>query len=70
MKVRGTYRAKAGDILNLMDEITKVFFTENEWEESIFHFEIENLEHIGNSLHATEYLAFGKAPLARGKTRR
>ena len=34
-------------------------------EKSIFHFEKQNLEHIGNSVHTTEYLAFGKALLAR-----
>ena len=27
---------------------------------SIFHFEKQNLEHIGNSVHITEYLAFRK----------
>ena len=34
-------------------------------EKSIFHFEKRNLEHIENSVHTTEYLAFGKALLAR-----
>ena len=34
-------------------------------ENSGFHFEKQNLEHIGNSVHTTEYLAFGKALLAR-----
>ena len=34
-------------------------------EKSIFHFEKQNLEHIGNSVHTTEHLAFGKALLAR-----
>ena len=34
-------------------------------EKSIFHFEKQNLEHIGNSVHTTEYLAFAKALLAR-----
>ena len=34
-------------------------------EKSIFHFEKQNLEHIENSVHTTEHLAFGKALLAR-----
>ena len=34
-------------------------------EKSIFHFEKQNFEPIGNSVHTTEYLAFGKALLAR-----
>ena len=34
-------------------------------EKSIFHFEKQNLEHIGNSVHTTEYFAFGKVLLAR-----
>ena len=33
-------------------------------EKPIFHFEKQNLEHIGNSVHTTEYLTFGKALLA------
>ena len=44
-----------------MDEISKEIFTENE---SIFHFEKQNLEHIGNSVHTAEYLAFRKALLS------
>ena len=32
---------------------------------SIFHFEKQNLEHIENSVHTTEYFTFGKALLAR-----
>ena len=34
-------------------------------EKSIFHFKKQNLEHMENSVHTTEYLAFGKALLAR-----
>ena len=34
-------------------------------EKSIFHFEKQNFEPIGNGVHTTEYLAFGKALLAR-----
>ena len=34
-------------------------------QKSIFHFEKQNLEHIRNSVDTTEYLAFGKALLAR-----
>ena len=34
-------------------------------EKSIFHFEKQNFEPIGNCVHTTEYLAFGKALLAR-----
>ena len=34
-------------------------------EKSIFNFEKQNLEPVGNSVHTTEYLAFGKALLAR-----
>ena len=34
-------------------------------EKSIFHFEKQNLEHIGNSGHTTKYLALGKALFAR-----
>ena len=30
-------------------------------EKSVFHFEKQNLEHIGNFVHTTEYLAFRKA---------
>ena len=33
-------------------------------EKSIFHFEKQNLEHIGNSVHTAEYLAFRKALLS------
>ena len=33
-------------------------------EKPIFHFEKQNLEHTGNSVHTTECLAFGKALLA------
>ena len=40
---------KTGHILHLMDEISKVFFIEK----SVFHFEKQNLEHIGNSVHTT-----------------
>ena len=35
-------------------------------EKSIFRFDKQNLEHNGNSVHTTEYLAFGKALLAKG----
>ena len=34
-------------------------------EKLIFHFEKQNSEHIGNCVHTTQYLAFGKALLAR-----
>ena len=34
-------------------------------EKSIFHFEKYNSEPIGNSVHTTEYLVFGKTLLAR-----
>ena len=34
-------------------------------EKSFFHFEKENLEHIGNSMHTTEHLTLRKAFLAR-----
>ena len=34
-------------------------------EKSFFHFEKQNLEHMGNYVHTTEYLTFGKAFLAR-----
>ena len=64
LKIREFTENKAGRILNLMDKITKVFFTEKTWEKTIFHFEKQNLEHVGNSLHTTEYLAFGKVLLA------
>ena len=43
----------------------KYFSLKMNREKSIFHFEKQNLEHIGNSVHTTEYLAFGKALLAR-----
>ena len=33
-------------------------------EKSIFHFEKQNLEHIGDSVHTTEHFAFGKLLLA------
>ena len=64
LKIREFTENKAGRILNLIDKITKVFFTEKTWEKTIFHFEKQNLEHVGNSLHTTEYLAFGKVLLA------
>ena len=35
------------------------------WLKSSFHFEKQNLQPIGNSVHITEYLAFGKALLDR-----
>ena len=34
-------------------------------EEEIFHFEKYNFEPVGNSVHTTEYLVFGKDLLAR-----
>ena len=43
----------------------KDFSLEMNREKSIFHFEKQNLEPIGNSMHTTEYLAFGKALLAK-----
>ena len=60
---------KAGHILNLIDEIFIAFFTENEWGKIIFHFEKRNLEHIGNCVHTTEYLIFGKALLGNLKVK-
>ena len=36
-------------------------------EKTIFHLEKENLEHIEDSVHTTEYFAFGKALLANLK---
>ena len=56
---------KAGHVLNLMVKYPKYFSLKMNKEKSIFHFEKQNLEHIGNSVHTTEYLAFGKALLAR-----
>ena len=38
---------KTGHILHLMNEISKVFFIEK----LVFHFEKQNLEHIGNSVY-------------------
>ena len=55
----------AGYILNLMDEISKGIFTEINKEKSIFHFEKQNLKPIGNFMHTTGYLAFGKALLSK-----
>ena len=43
----------------------KYFSLKMNKEKSIFHFEKQNLEHIGNSEHTAECLAFGKALLAR-----
>ena len=43
----------------------KCFSLKMNREKSIFHFEKQNLEYIGNSVHTAEYLAFGKALLAR-----
>ena len=43
----------------------KYFSLKKNREKLILHFEKQNLEHIGNSVHTTEYLAFGKALLAR-----
>ena len=34
-------------------------------EKSIFHFEKQNLEHMGDSVHTTEYLGCRKTLLAR-----
>ena len=57
---------KTGHILKLMDEIWNEYFSlKINREKSLFHFEKQNLEHIGNSAHTTEYLTFGKALLAR-----
>ena len=38
-------------------------------EKATFHFQKQNLEHIGNSAHTTECLAFGKALLANLKVK-
>ena len=43
----------------------KDFSLEINREKSIFQFEKQNLEHIGNSMYTTEYLAFGKPLLAK-----
>ena len=43
----------------------KDFSLEMNREKAIFHFEKQNLEPIGNSMYTTEYLAFGKALLAK-----
>ena len=43
----------------------KYFSLKMNREKSIFNFEKQNLEPVGNSVHTTEYLAFGKALLAR-----
>ena len=43
----------------------KNFSLEINRERSIFHFEKQNLEPIGNSMYTTEYLAFGKTLLAK-----
>ena len=50
---------KADYILKLMDDISKGFFTGNQYGKSIFHLEKQNLEPNGNSMYTTEYLAFG-----------
>ena len=56
---------KAGHILNLMDEYLKYLSLKMNREKLIFNFEKRDLEFIGNSVHTAEYLAFGKALLAR-----
>ena len=43
----------------------KYFSLKMNWLKSSFHFEKQNLQPIGNSVHITEYLAFGKALLER-----
>ena len=43
----------------------KDFSLEINREKSSFHFEKQNLEHIGSSMHTTEYLAFGKVLLGK-----
>ena len=43
----------------------KYFSLKMNREKSIFHFEKQNLELVGNSVHTTEYLAFAKVLLAR-----
>ena len=43
----------------------KYFSLKMNREKSVFHFKKQNLEHIGNYVHATEFLASGKALLAR-----
>ena len=43
----------------------KYFSLKMNREKSVFNFEKQNLEPVGNSVHTTEYLAFGKALLAR-----
>ena len=52
-KLGGFTENKTGHNLNLMDEISKVFSLKIDREKSIFHFEEQNLEHIGNSVHTT-----------------
>ena len=56
LKIRGLYRKI---------KYPKYFSLKMNMEKSIFHFEKQNLEHIGNFVHTTEYLAFGKALLVR-----
>ena len=62
---------KTGHILNLMNEISKVSKVSLKMnrEKIIFDFEKQNMEHIGNSVHTTEYLALGKALLANLKVK-
>ena len=45
----------------------KYFSLKMNREKTIFHLEKENLEHIEDSVHTTEYFAFGKALLANLK---
>ena len=42
----------------------KYFSLKMSREKTIFPFKKQNLEHIGNSVHTTKYLAFGKTVLA------
>ena len=56
---------KTGHILNLMDEISKVFFTENEYGKISFSFWKTEFGTTANFVHTTEYLAFGVALRAR-----
>ena len=60
---------RTGDILNLMNEISKVFFTKNQRRKNSFPFWKTEFWNTGNSVHTTEYLALGKALLANLKVK-
>ena len=60
---------RTGDILNLMNEISKVFSTKNQHGKDNFPFWKTEFWNTRNSVHTAEYLALAKALLANLKVK-